>query len=58
MACRSDGFIAAGDAGAYDDSDEIGTTPRRRLTGDSPYITTAGGTTLPWSGTFSDSTQI
>jgi len=51
------GFIAAGDAGAYDDSDEIGTTNLDvDSPGDSPYITTAGGTTLPWSGTFSDST--
>jgi len=53
----SDGIIAAGDAGAYDDSDEIGTTNLDvDSPGDSPYITTAGGTTLPWSGTFSDST--
>ena len=51
------GFIAAGDAGAYDDSDEIGTTNLDvDSPGDSPYIPTAGGTTLPWSGTFSDST--
>ncbi|MGB8196341.1 MAG: S53 family peptidase [Acidimicrobiales bacterium] len=49
------GFVSAGDAGAYDDSDELGTT---ELTvdspGNSPYITTGGGTTLPWSATFLD----
>ncbi len=51
------GFVSAGDAGAYDDSDEIGTTNLDvDSPGNSPYITTAGGTTLPWSGTFTDST--
>ena len=46
-------FNAAGDAGAYDDSDELGTTSLSIDTfSDSPYMTTAGGTTLPWTGTF------
>ena len=45
------GFDAAGDAGAYDDSDELGTTNLAVDTpADSPYITAAGGTTLPWTG--------
>ena len=45
-------FVTSGDEAAYDDYDELGTTP---LTvdnpGDSPYVTTSGGTTLPFSGT-------
>ena len=46
-------FVSAGDAGAYDNSDELGTTNLDvDSPGDSPYITSAGGTTLPWSGTF------
>ena len=45
-------FDAAGDAGAYDDSDELGTTNLAVDTpADSPYITSSGGTTTPWSGT-------
>jgi kumamolisin len=45
-------FDAAGDAGAYDDSDELGTTELAVDTpADSPFATAAGGTTLPWSGT-------
>jgi kumamolisin len=45
-------FDAAGDAGAYDDSDELGTTELSIDTpADSPYATAAGGTTVPWSGT-------
>ncbi len=44
-------FDAAGDAGAYDASDDIGTTNLAVDTpADSPYATAAGGTTLPWSG--------
>jgi kumamolisin len=44
-------FDAAGDAGAYDDSDEFGTTNLDVDTpADSPYATASGGTTLPWSG--------
>lgn len=46
-------FVSAGDAGAYDNSNEL---PSTNLDvdspGDSPYVTSAGGTTLPWSGTF------
>jgi kumamolisin len=47
-------FASAGDAGAYDasPSNDLGTTNLAVDTpGDSPYITSAGGTTLPWSGT-------
>jgi kumamolisin len=45
------GFDAAGDAGAYDDSDELGTTGTVVDTpADSPFMTAAGGTTLPWTG--------
>jgi subtilase family serine protease len=45
------GFDAAGDAGAYDDSDELGTTGLVVDTpADSPFMTAAGGTTLPWTG--------
>jgi kumamolisin len=40
-------FVTAGDAGAYDDSDELGTTNLAvDNPGDSPWATTAGGTTL------------
>jgi kumamolisin len=46
-------FDTAGDAGAYDDSDEFGTT---NLSVDtpaaSPYATAAGGTTTPFTATF------
>jgi kumamolisin len=45
-------FDAAGDAAAYDASDEIGTTNLSVDTpADSPYATASGGTTTPWSGT-------
>jgi len=44
-------FAAAGDAGAYDASDDLGSTNLSVDTpADSPYLTAAGGTTLPWSG--------
>jgi subtilase family serine protease len=44
-------FDAAGDAGAYDNSDELGTTNLAVDTpADSPYATAGGGTTTPWSG--------
>ena len=47
-------FVSAGDEGAYDAFDDIGTTNLAVDTpGDSPYITSSGGTTLPWSGTLS-----
>ena len=46
------GFLASGDAGAYDASADLGTTNLSVDTSaDSPYITAAGGTTLPWTGT-------
>jgi kumamolisin len=45
-------FDAAGDAGAYDAWDDIGTTNLSVDTpADSPYATASGGTTTPWSGT-------
>ncbi len=45
------GFVSAGDSGAYDASADLGTTNLSvDSPGDSPYITSAGGTTLPWSG--------
>jgi len=51
------GFVSAGDAGAYDDSNELGTTELVvDSPGNSPYITTAGGTTLPWSATLTNGT--
>jgi kumamolisin len=44
-------FVSSGDAGAYDASDDLGTTNLAVDTpGDSPYVTSSGGTTLPWSG--------
>jgi len=47
-------FASAGDAGAYDAS-ATGDLETSNLSvdtpADSPYITSAGGTTLPWSGT-------
>jgi subtilase family serine protease len=44
-------FVSAGDAGAYDASDDLGTTNLSvDSPGDSPYVTSSGGTTLPWSG--------
>ncbi len=46
------GFDAAGDDGAYDASGDIGTTNLSVDTpADSPYLTSGGGTTLPWTGT-------
>jgi subtilase family serine protease len=45
-------FTAAGDWGAYTASVDLGTTNLSvGVSPDSPYITAAGGTTLPWSGT-------
>jgi kumamolisin len=41
-------FVAQGDAGAFDDSDELGSTELNvDNPGDSAWITSAGGTTLP-----------
>jgi subtilase family serine protease len=48
------GFICSGDWAAYTASVDLGTTNLSvAISADSPYITGAGGTTLPWSGTFS-----
>jgi kumamolisin len=46
------GFIASGDWGAYTATVDLGTTNLSvGVSPDSPYITAAGGTTLPWTGT-------
>jgi kumamolisin len=46
------GFIASGDWAAYTATVDLGTTNLSVGTSaDSPYITAAGGTTLPWTGT-------
>jgi kumamolisin len=48
------GFIAAGDWGAYTAQIDLGSTNLSvGVSPDSAYITAAGGTTLPWSGTLS-----
>ena len=48
-------FDASGDAGAYDASRDLGTTNLSVDTNpDSPYITATGGTTLPWTGTLTN----
>lgn len=40
-------FVSSGDAGAYDDSDELGTTDLNvDSPGDSPWVVSSGGTTL------------
>jgi subtilase family serine protease len=45
------GFDAAGDGGAYDDFYELGTTSLSvDNPADSPFMTAAGGTTVPWTG--------
>ncbi len=45
------GFIAAGDWGAYTATADLGTTNLSvGSSADSPFITAAGGTTLPWTG--------
>jgi len=45
------GFIASGDWGAYTASIDLGTTNLSvGASDDSPFITAAGGTTLPWTG--------
>jgi kumamolisin len=47
-------FVSSGDEAAYDASGDIGSTNLSVDTpGDSPYVTSSGGTTLPWSATFS-----
>jgi kumamolisin len=46
-------FIATGDEGAYAASRDLGTTNLSiQSPSDSPFDTAAGGTTLPWTGTF------
>jgi kumamolisin len=41
-------FVSSGDSGAYDDSAELGTTNLDvDSPGDSPWVTSSGGTTLP-----------
>ena len=53
-------FASAGDQGAYDASADMGTTDLSvDNPADSPYVTAAGGTTLPWSdvpGNFGNTT--
>ena len=45
-------FTSSGDEAAYTDADEIGSTELNVDTpADSPYITAAGGTSLPFTGT-------
>jgi kumamolisin len=52
-------FVSAGDEAAYDASGDLGTTNLSVDTpGDSPYLTTAGGTTLAWSGTVQGPTSL
>jgi subtilase family serine protease len=49
-------FASSGDSGAYDASGDLGSTNLSVDTpADSPFITSAGGTTLPWSGTITGS---
>jgi kumamolisin len=46
-------FVASGDEGAYAAARDLGTTNVSVQTpSDSPYATAAGGSTLPWTGTF------
>jgi kumamolisin len=50
-------FVSSGDAGAYDASDDLGTTNLAvDVSADSPYVTAAGGTTLPLTDTLTTST--
>jgi kumamolisin len=50
-------FAPAGDSGAYDGVDDLGTTDLSTdFPSDSPFTTAAGGTTLPWSGTLTNTT--
>ncbi len=45
-------FTSSGDYGAYTAYEDLGTTNLSVDTpGDSPYLTSAGGTTLPWTAT-------
>jgi kumamolisin len=46
-------FVASGDEGAYSAAADLGTTNLSvGNPSDSPFVTAAGGSTLPWSGTF------
>ena len=46
-------FVASGDQGAYQAIADLGTTNIAvAASADSPYITAAGGTTLPWSASW------
>src|SRR5580693_5087405 len=46
-------FVASGDSGAYAASRDLGTTNLSvQNPSDSPFDTAAGGSTLPWTGTF------
>ena len=46
-------FVASGDEGAYAASRDVGTTNLSvQIPSDSQFDTAAGGSTLPWSGTF------
>ncbi|MGH2913390.1 MAG: S53 family peptidase [Solirubrobacteraceae bacterium] len=50
------GFLSSGDQAAYDATADLGTTNLAVDTSaDSPFITSSGGTTLPWSGTLTGS---
>jgi subtilase family serine protease len=52
-------FVSAGDDGAYDASDDLGSTNLSVDTpGSSPYVTDAGATTLPWSGQLVGPTDV
>ncbi len=52
-------FVASGDNGAYDASKDVGTYDLAvDDPADSPFVTAAGGTTLPFSATLSDGTKI
>lgn len=52
-------FISAGDAGAYDTARSgYGYELAVENPADSPYITVAGGTTLPWQGTMSSGVKV
>ena len=50
------GYTSSADEGAYTATGDLGTTNLSVDTpADSPYITAAGGTTLPWSATLTNS---
>lgn len=52
-------FASAGDSGAYDASNDLGTTNLSvDAPADSPYLTSAGGTTLPWTQTRTSTTGV